>query len=869
MEHQGKECGKLKKVVLRHTQDLEETNPNGESEEVVMRPVRKEGNQNRTETTRETTNFSNETPITYRKRLEEGTSLNKTSRTWEENIFSTLHKQKYIPTESEEEADRKFEREQPSLSEIVDMETEAARRRAQRRRRRKAEGAVLSDTGSEEMDRDSYGKQDDMDEISSESEQFSLDEVEQKEGKKVSKEVHGMGDIRNPIRNKKRKQVDNNTEQKTEKKARYTYEEFKRLYVNPSGEKYDQVITNLQNNREWGSVNARKMHDEPSRKCFNDRKQYDCGNRGYGGMRMRNNFPNRMTGVQEKTLNEGVRRKMENIMEMDRRREEDERQSTAPDFMRKQIFTQQEYEDERDIQHEEEVHFEEDEIMPSQTGRVRRGRGRPKGVKNRATGGKETKLDSSRSGSQYTADEALKLAMAWSKQTEQRIQSGEWLWTKIHEICTKVYNMNRTKASLRCKWPTLTSDCHLWNSLYDRVVKELGTGNFSEEICRRNTQVLFHARRSRGKENPNGNACTMKYVEAAEYLRSQPKFGLIDENGSIPVNKRNITAPPLVSMMSAAGSDRMKSNDMEEGGDIITATYRRQNSAWRDRPYGTAGTSYGEDVENVGNMDIGRGNDQRRSKERKLSQCEVPACSGMTDVASAVYGRNFRTDRNNGDSTRKDDSASEVVNLVDADEITPNREKQAERYDNLRSAEYSKIRLRRTFDVYQPTSGDGSNTPNRSRELSEDQNFSSTRSRRNELIDSKSLPIRPLGVVSRALNHVPRGVRDFDAICNSDSDEFESRSGNRTNLVRGQGIKATKEREAKKKEQRYDRLQLNNVREEVRRSNDIMRDMNQTQQKQMKVEMIYMALQHTEPESNEHKRLMGQLLRFIDEDQQA
>ncbi len=830
-------------VILRKTPDVDDDVPNGMKSEREREEGMKASTEGRTETTREifasenTLMKSNSNPTVMK-------MINGEEEEKKTNVMDGLFNLKEnICTESEIEEDIRWEQEQPSLRELARMRIEEYRRRQSRRRKRKMSGNVLSDTGSEEMNRQDYGVRSEEEYTESEDDEKIKVMSDQKRRRVNNSEakINCSHELRN-VDN--RTEVKENTSRASGKKVKvYNHSDEQNIFV--AAEKYNERLKNFSKGGEWGTVRPIGYGDCRSARGLEP-----------SSVGKSTGYPVRSLDRLQDGLSVGVKRKLEKVLEKDNEWEINE-------WRRSEVGEHEE--EEGDNVEDDEVENDADSIMQSRAGRIRRRRGRPKGSKNRATLARERHVEGPRSGSQYSADEALKLAKAWSKQTEERIQTGEWLWTKIYETCSKVYGMHRSKASLRCKWPSLASDCQLWNSLYNRVRKELGSGNFSTAVCRKNTHVLFSTRRSRGRENPNGTSGTMKYVEAAEYLRTQPKFGLIDENGSVTINRGRTPGPPLVRMMQNTKTER---NGMEfNDGYGYVDVRKRMGIAGNVRSSSEVYCQAGDGVRSSIVYDrVGRA-EQSTTKRRNREQ-------------EALLYRNERQKDRNGSRDMKtlrptaqedevlrpiDDSTTEVVNLVDVDEITPAGNKRSERNTSLRwggTDEHSRSRRDYVCDgVNRPEEAMGNDEHNLNRTDTASYVMDSDREGQN------CLPIRPIGVMSRALSNVPRVVRDFDARVNSDSNDGNEEGVEGSNMVcRAQGIRASKEREAERLQDRYERVQVKNVREDVRKSNAIMGEINRTQRKQMKVEMIHMALSHTDPDSDRHKKLMEKLYKLIDEE---
>ena len=117
------------------------------------------------------------------------------------------------------------------------------------------------------------------------------------------------------------------------------------------------------------------------------------------------------------------------------------------------------------------------------------------------------------------------------------IQTDDTLWSGVASFCQEKYGMKRSKASIRCKWGPFALDCQLWNSCYKQVLKLNRTGNMQKDSLVKQAHGIFQSRRRKEKERNPGIGTTFKYVEAAEYLAKIPKFGDVDGNGGVNIER--------------------------------------------------------------------------------------------------------------------------------------------------------------------------------------------------------------------------------------------------------------------------------------------------------------------------------------------
>lgn len=151
-----------------------------------------------------------------------------------------------------------------------------------------------------------------------------------------------------------------------------------------------------------------------------------------------------------------------------------------------------------------------------------------------------------RSGMHYSEFEALCLAKAWVFQSQQLTQTVDRIWIGIEETCREKYGMARSRESLRAKWAIVAQDCQLWNSCYRQAEKINQTGNISEKRLQKMTHALFQSRRRKDKETNPGIGINFKYIDAAKFLCTIPKFGHVDGDGGVTINRTGSTVGEAV-----------------------------------------------------------------------------------------------------------------------------------------------------------------------------------------------------------------------------------------------------------------------------------------------------------------------------------
>ena len=164
-----------------------------------------------------------------------------------------------------------------------------------------------------------------------------------------------------------------------------------------------------------------------------------------------------------------------------------------------------------------------------------------------------------RSGMQYTEREALCLAKAWVLQSQQLTQTVDRIWIGIEETCREKYGMTRSRESLRAKWAIVAQDCQLWNSCYRQAEKINQTGNISEKRLLKMTHALFQSRRRKEKETNPGIGINFKYLDAAKFLCSFPKFGHVDGDGGVTINRTGSSVGEVVrtdKLLTSNGHER-------------------------------------------------------------------------------------------------------------------------------------------------------------------------------------------------------------------------------------------------------------------------------------------------------------------------
>lgn len=215
----------------------------------------------------------------------------------------------------------------------------------------------------------------------------------------------------------------------------------------------------------------------------------------------------------------------------------------------------------------------DDHIEDMETGKGKRKRagGRPKGSKGRK---KVKEGEEKRSGPQWKTVEVLALAKGWVLQTQQLVQTEESLWIGIEKVCREKFGLERSRESMRCKWPTLSKDCQLWNSCYQQVLSMNRTGNAQQDQLHKLTHAIYQSRRRREKDSNPGIGITFKYIETAEYLASIPKFGEVDGNGGVLMERTKSYVPMAGTsndaiLGSSAGSIITPGNSLEVGSGTV------------------------------------------------------------------------------------------------------------------------------------------------------------------------------------------------------------------------------------------------------------------------------------------------------------
>lgn len=131
-----------------------------------------------------------------------------------------------------------------------------------------------------------------------------------------------------------------------------------------------------------------------------------------------------------------------------------------------------------------------------------------------------------REGKTFTGAEALYLAKAWVEQSQKgpdQTESG--MWDGIVEHCDLQYGMQRTAGALRVKWQALAREVQHYLGARKAAHNKPRSGSTEVDI-EELTMRLYCARA--GRKDSNGHdvyALPFKYVEAANFLASHPKFG--------------------------------------------------------------------------------------------------------------------------------------------------------------------------------------------------------------------------------------------------------------------------------------------------------------------------------------------------------
>ena len=129
-------------------------------------------------------------------------------------------------------------------------------------------------------------------------------------------------------------------------------------------------------------------------------------------------------------------------------------------------------------------------------------------------------------GTGYTSDEALCVVKCWIQQCKQGASQREHaLYLGISKLCAEKYGAHRTADFIRSFWSELARKCQIYLSSARSMEFRRPTG-VNEELMER--LIMEHYRRRAGKKDSRGNvklAAPFKYVTAARYFETEPKFG--------------------------------------------------------------------------------------------------------------------------------------------------------------------------------------------------------------------------------------------------------------------------------------------------------------------------------------------------------
>ena len=104
-------------------------------------------------------------------------------------------------------------------------------------------------------------------------------------------------------------------------------------------------------------------------------------------------------------------------------------------------------------------------------------------------------------------------------------QTENILWNVIQSLCRDHYGMDRSAESLRCKWGQLARETQHFLSAREKVKRQNISGATDEDEA---MLIMDLYRKKAGRHDKEGVfqfAPPFKFIDAADYLSLQPKFG--------------------------------------------------------------------------------------------------------------------------------------------------------------------------------------------------------------------------------------------------------------------------------------------------------------------------------------------------------
>jgi len=135
-------------------------------------------------------------------------------------------------------------------------------------------------------------------------------------------------------------------------------------------------------------------------------------------------------------------------------------------------------------------------------------------------------------GGAFSSREGVSLAKAWVQQSLRVSEQNETtFWEGVEKECTKD-GMSRSAAMLKSKWSWLQRSTQKYLAARTTVLGLQISGASPDDIAQQTMRVFRERAATKGQGGKVVLAPVFKFVEAANYLSTQPKFNVLYSGNS-------------------------------------------------------------------------------------------------------------------------------------------------------------------------------------------------------------------------------------------------------------------------------------------------------------------------------------------------